>query len=111
MRDSYRKLVGLTRSLVRQASEVVQRWRKGRLNVVGKLLRVETQIGQLRHFLPLVEQVITQTKKRVLGGDSHVQGKVLSCLSPTPKSFAKAKRISRTSLVGWCGSTRWKTAS
>ena len=30
MRDSYQKLVGLTRSVVRQASEVVQRWGKGR---------------------------------------------------------------------------------
>ena len=36
MRHSYQKLVGLTRSVVRQASEVVQRWGKGRLKVVGK---------------------------------------------------------------------------
>jgi transposase, IS5 family len=53
MRDSYQKLVGLTRSVVRQASQVVQPWGKGRLKVVGKLLRVETQISQLRYFLPL----------------------------------------------------------
>jgi IS5 family transposase len=52
MRDSYQKLVELTRSVVRPASEVVQRWGKGRLKVVGKLLRVEAQIGQLRQFLP-----------------------------------------------------------
>jgi len=111
MRDSYQKLMGLTRSVVRQASAVVQRWGKGRLKVVGKFLRVETQIGQLRHFLPLVEKVITQTKKRVLGGDSHAEDKVLSLFEPTPSSSAKAKRRSPTSLVGWCGSTRWKTAS
>src|SRR2546430_11090116 len=48
-----------------------------RSKVVGKLLRVEAQIGQLRHFLPLVEKVITQTKERVWGGNCHVQGKVL----------------------------------
>src|SRR5947199_9881305 len=35
MRDSYQKLVELTRGVVRQASEVVQRWGKGRLKVVG----------------------------------------------------------------------------
>ena len=29
MQDSYKKLVGLTRGVMRQASEVVQRWRKG----------------------------------------------------------------------------------
>jgi len=28
MRGSYKKLVGLTRSVVRQASEVVERWRR-----------------------------------------------------------------------------------
>jgi transposase, IS5 family len=91
MRDSYQKLVGLTRSVVRQASAVVQRWGKGRLKVVGKLLRVETQIGQLRYFLPLVEKVIAQTKKRVLGGDSHVEGKVLSLFEPHTEVIRKGK--------------------
>jgi IS5 family transposase len=91
MRHSYQKLVGLTRSVVRQASEVVQRWGKGRLKVVGKLLRVETQISQLRHFLPLVEKVITQTKKRVLGGDSHVEDKVLSLFEPHTEVIRKGK--------------------
>jgi transposase, IS5 family len=76
---------------VRQASAVVQRWTKGRLEVVGKLLRVETQIGQLRHFLPLVEKVITQTKQRVLGGDNHVEDKVLSLFEPHTEVIRKGK--------------------
>src|SRR5713226_6753374 len=46
MRDSYQKLLALARGVVRQASAVMQRWRKKRLKVVGKWLRVETQIGQ-----------------------------------------------------------------
>jgi len=91
MRDSYQKLVGLTRSVVRQAHRAVQQWGKGRLKVVGKLLRVETQIGQLRHFLPLVEKVITQTQQRVLGGDSHVQGKVLSLFEAHTEVIRKGK--------------------
>ena len=91
MRDSYQKLMGLTRTVVREASEVVQRWGKGRLKVVGKILRVETQIGQLRHFLPLVEKVITQTKKRVLGGDSHMEDKVLSLFEPHTEVVRKGK--------------------
>ena len=86
MRDSYQTLVGLTRGVVRQANDVMQRWAKGRLKVVGKLLRVEAQIGQLRHFLPLVEKVITQTKERVWGGNCHVQGKVLSLFEPHTES-------------------------
>ena len=91
MRDSYQKLLGLTRSVVRQASAVVQRWGKGRLKVVGKLRKVETQIGQLRHFLPLVEKVISQTKKRVLGGDTHVEDKVLSLFEPHTVVIRKGK--------------------
>jgi transposase, IS5 family len=91
MRDSYQKLVQLTRGVVRQASEVVQRWGTGRLKVVGKLLRVEAQIGQLRHFVPLVEKVITQTKERVWGGNCHVQGKVLSLFEPHTEVIRKGK--------------------
>jgi IS5 family transposase len=91
MRDSYQKLMGLTRSVVRQASAVVQRWGKGRLKVVGTVRGVATQIGHLRHFLPLVEKVITQTKNRVLGGDSHVQDKVLSLFEPHTEVIRKGK--------------------
>jgi IS5 family transposase len=91
MRNSYQKLLGLTRGVVRHAGEVMQRWTKKRLKVVGKLLRVEAQIGQLRHFLPLVEQVITQTKQRVLGGDSHAEGKVLSLFEAHTEVIRKGK--------------------
>jgi IS5 family transposase len=91
MRHSYQKLMGLTRSVVRQASEVVQRWGKGRLKVVGTVLGVATQIGQLRHFLPLVENVIRQTKERVVKGNSHVEDKVLSLFEPHTEVIRKGK--------------------
>jgi IS5 family transposase len=91
MQDRYQKLLGLTRGVVRQASQVVQRWTKGRLKVVGKVLRVETQIGQLRHFLPLVENVIRQTKERVVEGNSQVEEKVLSLFEPHTEVIRKGK--------------------
>ena len=91
MQDSYQKLLGLTRGVVRQTIEVVQRWTQGRLKVVGKPLRVETQIGQLRHFLPLVENVIRQTKERVLHGNSHGEEKVLSMFEPHTEVIRKGK--------------------
>jgi hypothetical protein len=111
MRDSYQKLVGLTRRVVRQASAVVQRWGKGRLKVVGKLLRVETQIGPLRHFLPLVKKVIRPTKERVEGGNRHAEEKVLSLFEPHTEVIRKGKAHKPNELVGWCGLTRWKTGS
>ena len=91
MQNSYQKLLGLTRGVVRQASEVLQRWAKGRLKVLGKPLRVETQIGQLRHFLPLLEKVMTQTQQRVWGGNCHVEGKVLSLFEPHTQVIRKGK--------------------
>ena len=91
MRDSYQKLLALTRGVVRQAGDVIERWAKKRLKVVGKRLRVEVQIGQLGHFLPLVEQVITQTRKRVLGGDNNVDGKLLSLFEVHTEVIRKGK--------------------
>jgi IS5 family transposase len=91
MRSSYQKLLALTRGMLRQAGQVVARWKSGRLKVVGSLLQVETQVGQLRHFLPSVEKVITQTKQRVWGGDRHVAGKVLSLFEPHTQVIRKGK--------------------
>ena len=81
LRDSYHKLLALTGKVVRQAGQIVERWEKGKLRVSGSLLRVEVQASQLRHFLPLVEKVIAQSKERVWEGNVHVAGKVLACLS------------------------------
>jgi IS5 family transposase len=91
MRDSYDKLLALTRKVVRQASKIVARWEKGKLPVIGSLLKVEVQASQLRHFLPLVQKVIAQTKKRVWGGNTHVPDKVLSLFEPHTQVIRKGK--------------------
>jgi hypothetical protein len=91
MQSSYQKLLGLTRGVVRQAGHVLERWKSGRLKVLGSLLQVQTQVGQLRHFLPWVEKVITQTQQRVWGGNRHVAGKVLSLFEPHTQVIRKGK--------------------
>src|SRR5437763_1500504 len=58
LRDSYDKLLALTRKVVRQANDIIARWEKGKLPVMGSLVTVEVQAGLLRHFLPLVENGI-----------------------------------------------------
>src|SRR5215472_12480895 len=77
MLDSYRQLLGVTGGVVRQAQAVLKGWEKGRLNVVGDGKQVEAQASQLRHFLPLVEKVMAQTKERLWEKNVHVVGKVL----------------------------------
>jgi IS5 family transposase len=91
LRDGYEKLVALTRRVVRQATNVVQRVAAGRLKVVGNGLHVEAYAGELRQYLPLVAQVIAQTTARVWGGNRHVAGKVLSLFEPHTQVIRKGK--------------------
>jgi IS5 family transposase len=91
LQESYAKLVALTRGVVRQANQTLQRWKDGKLKVVGNLLRVEIQAARLRHFLPLIEKVIAQTQERVWGGNTHVRDKVLSLFEPHTQVIRKGK--------------------
>ncbi len=92
LQTGYRKLLGVTRGVVRQAQAVLEGWEKGRLKVVGDPLQVQTQAAPLRHFLPLVEKVITQTRERLWKGNAHVAGKVLSLFEAHTQVIRKGKR-------------------
>jgi transposase, IS5 family len=91
MKQSYKQLVALTRGVVRQAGKVMKRWQKGKLPVVGSVLSVTTQMARFEHFLPLVGKVIQQTEQRVFGGNSHVDGKILSLFEPHSQVIRKGK--------------------
>jgi IS5 family transposase len=95
MRDSDQKLLALARGVVRQASDVMPRSGKGRLKVVGKIRGRNADRPALGHFFPLLEKVITQTKKRVLGGDSHAEDKGLSLFEPHTVVIRKGKAHKR----------------
>jgi IS5 family transposase len=41
MRDSYHQLLALTGKVVRQAGQVLERWKRGKLPVMGSLLKVK----------------------------------------------------------------------
>ncbi len=91
LQDSYRKLLAVTRGVVRQAQAVLERWKKGRLKVVGDPLQVQIQTSQLRHFLPLVKKVVAQTRERIWKGNAHVVGKVLSLFEAHTQVIRKGK--------------------
>src|SRR5438270_11999036 len=91
MQERYRKLLGLTRGVVREAGQALRRWESGGLGVVSNWVDMEAQASQLRHFLPLVQKVIAQTEERVLGGNNHVAGKVLSLFEPHTQVIRKGK--------------------
>jgi IS5 family transposase len=91
MKESYRKLVGVTSGVVRQVKQVLGELREGRLAMTGSTTQVLAQLTCLDHYLPLVEKVIEQTRQRVFGGDRHVAGKVLSLFEPHTQVICKGK--------------------
>ncbi len=91
LQDSYRKLLGITRSVVRQAEQITTDLNAGRLAITGSARRVVCAAMQLDHFLPLVKQVIMQTQARVFGGDTHVAGKIVSIFEAHTQVIRKGK--------------------
>jgi IS5 family transposase len=91
MKKSYKKLLALTRRVVRESGKVIQRWHNGKLPVGGSLLAIEMQVARLRHFIPLIERVIHQTKQRVFHGNRHAPEKVLSLFEPHSQVIRKGK--------------------
>ena len=39
-------------------------------------------MASIEHFVPLVRKVIHQTQERVFGGDTRVEGKIISIFEP-----------------------------
>jgi len=91
LKESYRKLVDVTGSVVRQVKKVLRKLDEGRLGVIGSTSQALAQAASLEHYLPLVEKVISQTRQRVFEGDRHVPGKVLSLFEPHSQVIRKGK--------------------
>jgi IS5 family transposase len=91
MKESYGRLMGLAREVVRTAEKVTEELKSGKLPVPGNFVRVLLNEAHLRHFTPLVQKVLAQTKARVFGGDRHVQGTVLSLFEEHSQAIRKGK--------------------
>lgn len=91
LKDGYGKLLGLARNVMHKAEKVVEDLQQGRAPVVGSVLSVVLQQGQIENVLPLVKNVIAQTKARVFGGNTHVSGKVISLFEPHTQAIPKGK--------------------
>lgn len=90
-KQSYSKLMGTARSVVRQAEEVIQSLKSGKLPVVGSLVSIISNQSQLEHFLPLCKKVLAQTKARVLEGHRHHTDKIVSLFEEHTAVIRKGK--------------------
>jgi IS5 family transposase len=92
LEHSYGKLIGLTRRVVLQARMVLGQFDQGQLAArADSFVRVLRAEHDLRHYLPLVQQVIRQSQNRVFGGETRSPGKILSLFEPHSVVIRKGK--------------------
>ncbi|MEW6320542.1 MAG: ISNCY family transposase [Acidobacteriota bacterium] len=94
---SYRRLMSTTRAVLRDAATMVRR--------VGQRLRTATPAAAkplatarrvLQQIRPLVTRILDQARARLLGGDTHVPGKLLSVFEPHTEAIRKGKLATPT---------------
>jgi len=89
MKAAYGKLLKTTKRVVAQArkfsTEIASKVKRG----PRKVLRKAQQ--QLDEMIPRVEQVMQQTRQRVIGGDTHVKNKIVSMFEPETEVIRKGK--------------------
>ena len=92
MVKSYRTLMATTRAVLRDAATMVRRLRH-RQRTASPHIRPILQRAQdgLSTMRPLVQRVGDQTRARVLGGDTHVPGKILSLFERHTVTIRKGK--------------------
>jgi IS5 family transposase len=73
----YRELIAATRATVTAVQHAVQR--------LAACFTIEAELwrSQVRHYLPLIERIITQTERRVLAGEAVPAGEKLVSLFET----------------------------
>lgn len=92
LKESYGKLLTMSRQVRRQASNVLQDLSVQQLKAqAGNVLTVLVAEAQLRHYLPLVDQVMAQTQARVFEGETRSEGKILSLFEEHTAIIRKGK--------------------
>jgi IS5 family transposase len=82
---AYRKLLNVTSRVVGQAKRVSAELAKKRRTVLRRAKQ------QLDEMIPRVQQVLRQTRQRVLGGDTRAEGKIVSIFEPNTEVIRKGK--------------------
>jgi IS5 family transposase len=97
MRGLYRALMGHTPAVVRQAEIAVRQVARGTVRGVGLAqLEVQGLAQQLQESGSLVRRVLAQTRARILFGNTHYPGKLLSVFEPHTEAIRKGKAVKPT---------------
>ncbi len=93
MQTLYQRLLATTGRVVGQATRFMHEIAtgvKGSVDVTAQAA-LDGLKGELEVMLPRVQQVMRQTRARVLGGDTHAEGKLVSLFEPTTEIIRKGK--------------------
>jgi IS5 family transposase len=93
MKRAYGKLVEATGRVVGQAKRFSKEIGAGvkRCADVVEQLALQAQRQLLDQMVPLVQQVLRQTKARIFAGDTHSEGKIVSVFEPSTEVIRKGK--------------------
>jgi len=97
-KTAYRKLMSVTRKVVAQAQTVVDEVRRGIKKAAdwqGQLV-VDLLARELKDFSALTSRVLQQTKARVIQGNTHFKGKLLSIFETATEAIRKGKAAKPT---------------
>ena len=92
LKQSYKKLIVLTRTVSAQATAVLEDLKEGQLVARAEaFMKVFAAEASLKHYLPLVERVITQSQARILEAQTRHPEKILSLFEPHSAVIRKGK--------------------
>jgi len=93
LQQSYRKLLESTSRVVGQAKQFSQQIADGVKRAINPLkqLALEGLRRQIDDMVPLVKQVMKQTRARIFHGNTHVAGKIFSVFEPSTEIIRKGK--------------------
>jgi IS5 family transposase len=94
----YRKLLHSTARVVGQAKRFAQEVATGVKCAHSIMEQVSLEAAQayLERMIPLVQQVMRQTRERILKGNTHVSGKLVSLFEPHTEIIRKGKAAKPT---------------
>jgi len=93
LKRAYGQLLNSTSRVVGQAKRFSTEIATGvkRSGDVLQQLALESLRGEIDELVPLVRQVIKQTRARIWRGDTHADGKILSLFEPSTEVIRKGK--------------------
>jgi IS5 family transposase len=93
LKESYRKLLNTTSRVVGQAKRFCTEIAEGvkRSRGILKQLALEGLRQELAAMMPLVRQVMRQTRERIFRGNTRAEGKLVSVFEPSTEIIRKGK--------------------